>query len=91
MKSTRFLCYALIIKNTSKTMEAIDCSWLLELIIKNSYLNNYSKSIFCQANCFNFFSSQNSYFVKQILIFSLIMTSFLSSLLNMVKLQHVRR
>ena len=51
-------------------------SWLLELIIKkNSYLNNYSEKLFCQANCFNFQSSQGSFFVKHnVLIFSLILS-----------------
>ena len=39
-------------------------SLLLELIIKSSYLNNYLKKIFCQANCFNFFCSQSSFFIK---------------------------
>ena len=49
--------------------------------IKNSYLNNYSKTLFCQAivlifslviiafceaNCFNFHSNQGSFFVKYI-------------------------
>ena len=37
-------------------------SWLLELIIKNSYLNNYSEKLFCQANCVNFQSYQDSSF-----------------------------
>ena len=48
-------------------------SWLLELIIKKSYLNNYSgKFFFFQSNCFNFQSNQDSSFVKHIvLIFSL--------------------
>ena len=27
-------------------------SWLLELIIKISYFNNYLEKLFCQANCF---------------------------------------
>ena len=31
---------------------------------KNSYLNNYSKKLLCQANCFNFQSNQDSFFVR---------------------------
>ena len=41
-------------------------SWLLELIINNSYLNNYSEKLFCRANCFNFESNQDNVFVKHI-------------------------
>ena len=33
---------------------------------KNGYLNNYSKKFFCQAYCFNFQSSQASFFVRHI-------------------------
>ena len=29
-----------------------------------SYLNNYLKNHFCESNCFNVFSGQNSFFVK---------------------------
>ena len=39
-------------------------SWLLELIIKNSYLNDYSEKLFRQAYWFNVFSSQNSFFCQ---------------------------
>ena len=54
---------------------------LLELITKNSYLNNYSEKIFCQAYCFNFFPSQNRFFAKQIvLILNLTRTAFLSDI-----------
>ena len=54
----------------------------LELIIKNSYHNNYSEKLFCQA--YNFFfvffsSSQNNFFAQEIvLVFSSIKTTFLS-------------
>ena len=37
-------------------------SWLLEVIMKNSYHNNYSEKLFC----FNFQSDQGSFFFKQI-------------------------
>ena len=33
---------------------------------KNSYLNNYPEKLFCQANCFNFQSNQDSIFIKHI-------------------------
>ena len=42
-------------------------SWTLELILKNSYLNNYSKKLFCQAYYFHFQSNQDSFFIKNIL------------------------
>ena len=42
-------------------------SWLLELIaIKTVILITIKKKLFFQANCFNFFSSQDSVFVKHI-------------------------
>ena len=62
-------------------------SWLPELIIKNSYLNNYLEKLFCQAYCFNFYSSQNTCFSSYnniVLIFSLIRTAFLSIQKNIV-------
>ena len=31
---------------------------------KNSYLNNYSEKVSCQANCFNFQSNQDSFFCQ---------------------------
>ena len=51
-------------------------SLLLELIIKSSYLNNYLKKIFCQANCFNF---------------SVARTAFLSSILNLKNIKHLKK
>ena len=33
---------------------------------KNSYLNNYSEKLSCQANCFSFQSNQDSFFFKHI-------------------------
>ena len=45
------------------------------------------KKLFCQAYYFNFFSNQNSFFVKRIvLIFSLITASFLSIYRNIARL-----
>ena len=41
-------------------------SLLLELIIRNSYVNKYSEKLFCQAYCFIFSSSQNSFFGKHV-------------------------
>ena len=58
---------------------------------KNSYLNNYFKKLFCQAYCFIFFSSQNSSFVKHVLIFSLITIAFLSSILNLKNAKHLKK
>ena len=40
-------------------------SWILELILKNSYLNNYSKKLFCQAYYFHFQSNQDSFFYQE--------------------------
>ena len=34
--------------------------------MKSSYLNTYSKKLFCQKYCFNFQSNQESFFVKHI-------------------------
>ena len=46
---------------------------MLELIIKNSYLNDYLEKFCCQASFFDFFSSQNNFSVKRIvLIFSFV-------------------
>ena len=82
MKSTKFHCLALMTKQWIGWIS----SWLPELIRKNSYLNNYLKKLFCQAYCFNFFSSQNSFLVKHIvLIFSLARTDFLSIYKNIVR------
>ena len=44
IKSTRFLCLALIIKYTSKTMDVMGLSLVIRVNYKkkkNSYLNNY--------------------------------------------------
>ena len=55
-------------------------------------LNNYSEKLFCQACCFNFFSSQNSFFVKQfVLIFSLLRKAFLSNILNLKNAKHIKK
>ena len=62
MKSTKFRCLVLMTKHIFKTMVMLVSSWLSELIIKDSYLNNYFKNIFCQAYCFNFQSNQDGYF-----------------------------
>ena len=51
-------------------------SLLLELIIKSSYLNNYLKKIFCQANWFNF---------------SVARAAFLSSILNLKNIKHLKK
>ena len=66
MKSTKFHCLALMRKYISKTMDTMDYLFFLalQLIIKNSYLNNYSEKLFCQANCFDFQSNQNSFFLS---------------------------
>ena len=71
MKSTKFHCLALMTKSMFKTMDVTISSWILKLIIKTSYLNNYSKSFF---------------FKSIILIFSLIKTTFLSIYKNIIRL-----
>ena len=38
-------------------------SWLLELIIKKQLYQQLLKKLFCQANCFNFQSNQDSFFL----------------------------
>ena len=63
---------------------------------KNSYLYNYSEKLFCQAYCFNFFSSQNNFLIKQIvLIFSLIRAASFSDswlgILNLKNLKHLEK
>ena len=40
-------CPVLMTKYISKTMDVMSQIWLLELIIKESYLNNYSKKLSC--------------------------------------------
>ena len=60
----------------SKTMDTRFWLLLLELIIKNNYLNNYSEKAF----------------VKQIvLIFSVIRTAFLSSILILKNAKHLKK
>ena len=67
MKSITFLCLALIVKYISKTMDVMDQLLVTKVNYKrNSYLDNYLQKLLCQACCFNFFSSQNSFFVKHI-------------------------
>ena len=64
----------------------------LNIYLKNSCVNNYLKKSFFQENCFNFFSSQNTFFVKHIsLNFSLMRTTFLSSILNLKKCKELKR
>ena len=66
MKPIKFLCRALMIKYTSKTMDMTD--WLLANRVnykRKSYLNNYSKQLLGQAMKISFFfSSQNSFYVN---------------------------
>ena len=45
MKSIKFFYHTLIKKHLKQWFSF----WFLELIIKNSYLNNYSERLFCQA------------------------------------------
>ena len=67
MKSTRFLCLALMIQYTSKTMDVMDYFLVIRIYHKKTVI---------------VITIQKSFFVKQIvLIFSLIMTDFLSSIL----------
>ena len=71
-------------KYAFKTVNMMDELLVIRINLKkNSHLNNYLKKLFCQAYCSNFFSSQNSIFFKHIvLIFSLIRTALLSSILT---------
>ena len=86
LKSTRFICLVLMIKQWIWWIR----TWLLELIIKNSYLNNYSEKLFCQVNCFNFASSQNSLFVKKLFNFQFYQDSFFV-ILNLKNVKHLRK
>ena len=61
-------------------------SWFLELIIKNSYLNNYLEKLFCQAYCFHFFYSQNSFFCQSIKILS----DFWLDIVNLKNAKHFK-
>ena len=73
MKSTRFLCLALMIKYTYKTMDAMDQLLVIKVNYKTVILITIQKSIF----------------VKQIvLIFSLTRTAFLSRILNLQNANH---
>ena len=62
IKSTRFLCLALMIKYTCKRMDVMD--YLVVMRVNYRKLLKTIKKGLCQANCFNFFSSRNSFFVK---------------------------
>ena len=62
------------------------------LIIKNRYLNNYSKKLYRQAYLFNFQSNKNKFFVKyMVFIFSVNITAFLSSILNLKNGRHLKK
>ena len=61
----KVFCLALMLKYTSKTVDAMISSWLVQLTVKNSFLNNYSEKLFCQAYCFNFQSNKESLVYKQ--------------------------
>ena len=52
IKAMRFLCLALMIKYTSKTVDVID-QFLVIRVYYIKILINFQKSYFCQANCFN--------------------------------------
>ena len=55
--------------------------------MKKKNLDNYLKKLFCQGYCFNFFSSQNSFFLSYnsiVLVFSLIRAAFYFSIYKMV-------
>ena len=45
-------------------MHVMDWLLVIRVSYKKSYLNNYSEQIFCQANCFNFQSNQDSFSVR---------------------------
>ena len=57
-------------KNVAETDQKQWMLWisslLLELNIKNSYTNNHSEKLFCQANCFNFRYTHDSFVVRHI-------------------------
>ena len=66
MKSKKFHCLVFRTKYIFKVMEMMDQLLVARVNYKkNSYLNNYSKKLFCRANCFNFQSNQDSYIVNQ--------------------------
>ena len=90
MKSTRFLCLALMVKYTFKIIDMIDLLFVIRVNYKkkNSYANNYLKKAFCQANCFNFFSSQDIFFVKY---FFLVRTALLSTILNLETAKNLKK
>ena len=45
-------------------MDVMDYLLVIKVNYKKSYFNNYSQKPFCQANCFNFQSLQDSFFYK---------------------------
>ena len=66
MKSTKFYCLVLMTKYLLKSMISWISFWILEIIRRKGYLNNYLKKLFCQAYYFDFRSNQNIFFVKHI-------------------------
>ena len=99
MKSTKFHSLVLIRKYIFKTMNMMVSSCLsrvhFELIRKNSHLNDYFlKILFCQVYCFNFFPSQNSFFIKHIvrpLAWHIKCKKIKALKKKMVDLMHVKR
>ena len=80
-------------------MDVMDNSWLPELIIKNSYLDNYFKKNllkrFFVKKILKIFSLVKTAFSSSmfLLIFPLVRTAFLSSILNLksVKKKHLKK
>ena len=64
MKSAKFDCLVSMTEHILKTMNLMDQLLVIRVNKRNSYL----KELFCQAYCFKFFSSQNRFFVKHIVL-----------------------
>ena len=81
-----------MIKDTSKAMDWMDqLSVIIVNYKKTVTLITIQKTFFCQENCFNFQSNQDSFFVKHIvLIVSLIKTDFFRlAILNLRNEKHL--
>ena len=64
MKSAKFNCLVSMTEHILKTINMMDQLLVIRVNKRNSYL----KGLFCQAYCFKFFSSQNCFFVKHVVL-----------------------
>ena len=76
MKSTKFHCFVMMTKYIFKTMDMMDQLLDIRVNYKKNYVNSIQKSFF---------------FKHVVLIFSLVRTAFLSSILNLKNTKNLKK